>query len=235
MKELKIVTGFKKLQSDLSGMTYKQKLEHIWTYYRWKFILVILSVILSTSLIVSIVQNKGVNIIIGGVSVNTSISQEGEAYLTEGYKAHVGSTSDKERFSFAEHDVQNPLTNPNANASENYQKLEILLTLCANKQIDYLITDREAFEILVKQNACADLNRIFSAEEIAKLGDQIIYYQPDGSTQKIPVAINIQNTAFIQDNTDATGMVYFIFVSNSERLEQARNLYDYLLAWPAKK
>lgn len=233
--EQKKSTGLKALKETLSGMTYKEKLQHLWTYYRWRVIIVSLSLIAVLSLTLTITKNMRVNIIIGGVSLNVDISEEGEAYLRSGYKDYIGSESKDERVSFTYFTLQNPMKNPNASVAENSQNLDILLALCSNHEIDYLITDREAFEILVSNGVCADLTQIYSAQELEAMSDLICYYQPEGSTEQIPVAINILNTPFIQDNTNAKEIVYFIFVSNSNRLEQARGLYDYLLAWPAKK
>jgi len=232
MKEFKFITQFKELKSTLSTMTYKEKLQHLWTYYALKTVVILLCLIMLFSIVLASCENRQINVIVGGVMVNVDISDAGEHYLKDGYKAFVGSESEKDRVSLSYMSLGSAETTVN---SDNYYALQSVLALVAGKDLDYLITDEEAFLTLLKQDIYADLRNVYTEEELETMGEAVVYYQEQGSSKKIPVAIDIQKTAFVRDNTTTDGMVYFIFIANSERIEQTKDLLEYLKDWPAKK
>ena len=41
-----ITGGMKKLKADLKNMTWKQRWEHLWTYYRWVIIVAVMAVMI---------------------------------------------------------------------------------------------------------------------------------------------------------------------------------------------
>lgn len=229
MKEFKFVTQFKELKSTLSKMTYKEKLAHLWAYYKWVLV-VILCVIMLTSVLVTSCQNRRSNVIVGGIALNLDISDAGENYLSNGYKEFIGSESKRDRVSFNDDGMLSAVPD-----MDNYYSLQSVLALVAGKDLDYVIADQVALEVLLNQEVIADLSTIYTAAELEALGDLVIYYQAEEGGSKVPVAINIQNTAFIQENTNAKDMVFFIYITNSDRVEQTKNLLEYLKDWQAKK
>lgn len=231
MKEFKFITKFKELKATLAPMTYKEKLQHLWAYYKW-LLVVFLCFVMLISVVLTSCNNRQINVIVGGVAVNMDISDAGEEYLTNGYKAYTGSESDKDRASLGYMTLDSVETSV---SSDNYVALQSVLALVAGKDLDYLITNEEAFLILLKQEIFADLRNVYTEEELETMGEAVVYYQEQGSSKKTPVAIDIRNTPFIQENTTADGMVYFIFIANSERTEQTKDLLEYLKDWPAKK
>ncbi len=223
--------NLKKLKTDLSHMTYKEKLEHIWTYYKW-VIPVMLVVIMLVSILAASITNLSKVTMMGGISVNVQLSDDGKAYLVEDYKEYMGLTSKRQSVVLSETYIQKA-----ANAidyTDNYYALMSLLALCSNEEVDYLILDEEAFEVLLVQGAFLDLTKVYTQEELDAMGDLVIHFRDSESNEVTAVALDITNTAFIQDNTNESGKVFFAYVANSPRVEQCRDLYQYLLNWKAK-
>ena len=231
MKELKFITHIKELKATLEPMSHKEKLEHLWTYYKWVLV-VLLCVIMLTSVVMASCEGRRVNVIVGGIAVNVDISDAGEEYLRDGFKAHVGSESPRDRVSLSFTNLYSAETNV---SEDNYYAMQSIMAIIAGKDLDYLITDEEAYLVLLNKEIFMDLRKVFTEAELEYLGDMVVTYQESVGSEKIPIALNIQNTAFIQENVTTDEVVYFTFIANSERIQQTKNLLQWLLDWPAVK
>ena len=81
--------GLPQLKKDLAGMSWKQKLDHLWTYYKGSLVVVLLVVMLG-SLVTTAVINKNTKTLMAGVSVNTNITDEALSYVKDEYLELVG-------------------------------------------------------------------------------------------------------------------------------------------------
>ena len=228
MKELSFFSQLKKLKTDLPGMTHKEKLEHIWTYYKW-LIPVFLAVVMLLSITISCVTNLNTVKMMAGISVNVNLSDAGETYLREDYKEHLGLTSKKQKVVMTETYIENLVTA--SDYMDSYYSLMSLLALCSNKEVDYLILDEEGVRVLMVQGAFRNLTEVYTEEELDALGDVVVYKEDKETKELLPIALNITDTPFIQQNTAANKNVFFSFVANSPRLEETKALYQYLLDW----
>lgn len=231
MSEPNLISNLKKLKTDLSHMTYKEKLEHIWTYYKW-VIPVMLVVIMLVSILAASITNLSKVTMMGGISVNVNLSDTGKTYLADDYWEHMGLTSKRQSVVFSETHIDDPKTT--ANYIDNYYSLMSLLALCSNEEVDYLILDEVGFQVLLVQGAFLDLTNVYTQEELAAMGDLVVYAKDTEADAVTAVALDITNTAFIQDNANESGKVFFAYVANSPRVEQCKDLYQYLLNWKAK-
>lgn len=228
MKELSFFSQLKKLKTDLPGMSHKEKLVHIWTYYKW-LIPVFLIIVMLVSIVISSVTNLNTVKMMAGISVNVNLSDEAETYLREDYREVLGLTSKKQKVVFTETNIENLVTAPDY--MDSYYSLMSLLAMCSNKEVDYLILDEEGVRVLMVQGAFRNLTEVYTEEELDALGDLVVYKEDKETKELVPIALNITDTPFIQENTAANKNVFFSFVANSPRLEQTKALYQYLLEW----
>ena len=228
MNELSFFSQLKKLKTDLPGMTHKEKLVHIWTYYKW-LIPVFLVIVMLVSIVISSVTNLNTVKVMAGISVNVNLSDEAESYLREDYREVLGLTSKKQKVVFTETYIENLVTA--SDYMESYYALMSLLALCSNKEVDYLILDEEGVRVLMVQGAFRNLTEVYTEEELDALGDLVVYKEDKETKELVPIALNITDTPFIQEKTAANKNVFFSFVANSPRLEQTKALYQYLLEW----
>lgn len=228
MSELNSIRNLKSLKKDMENMTYGEKLNHIWTYYKWVLV-VVLILIMAVSILLASIENKRTITLLSGITVNVQLSEEGKAYLSEDYKQLVGTGNKRETVVLSHTDIGD-VKDPSAYES-NYYAIMSLLALCANKEVDYLILDQAGFGTMLTQGAYLELDQVYTPEELEAMGDDVVYAKLEEQNKTAAVAIDITDTAFIQENATVKDRVYFVYVINSPRVEACREFFDYLLAY----
>lgn len=231
MNELGFFAKLRRLKTDLAAMSYKDKLIHIWTYYKW-IIPVMLVIIILFSVVITGITNKSNVKVIGGIAVNVNLSDEGERYLKEDYKEYLGLKSKKQQVVFTETIIQN--TTDATDYMSNYYAMMSVIALCSNQEVDYMILNDTGVSIMAEQGAFMDLRNIFTQDELNTMQDLITYVEDEETKEKIPALLNITDTPFMKAHITKSQNVFFGFITNSPRLEEAKALYEYLLAWKAE-
>lgn len=80
------------LRQALSGMTFREKADYLWTYDRWVLAVVVLAAML-ISIFASGIRNSRTRLLVGGYLANVGISDTGSHYLTDDWKDALGSES----------------------------------------------------------------------------------------------------------------------------------------------
>lgn len=232
MSELSSIRNLKSLKKDMENMTYGEKLNHIWTYYKWVLV-VVLILIMAVSVLLASIENKRTVTLLGGITVNVQLSEEGKTYLNEDYKQCVG-TGNKREAVVLSHTEIGDVTNSASYNENDYYALMSLLALCANQEVDYLILDQAGFGAMLTQGAYLELDQVYTSEELEAMGDDVVYAKLEEQNKTAAVAIDITDTAFIQENATVKDRVYFVYVVNSPRVEACREFFNYLLDYKAK-
>ena len=205
-----ITGGVKKLKADLKNMTWKQRWEHLWTYYRWVIIVAVMSVMI-ISVIISCVINLNTNMLIAGVTINVELDEKGTAALTEDFKAEHGTGVKYEDAPLNRIYLQD--FEKTQDYQDNYYTLMSLLSLCSAQELDYIIADQIGMENMLKQEAFLDLSTFFTAEELEALGDKVVMARSaeQADDESIPVVVDITELAFVQGfaNVGEDDKVYF--------------------------
>lgn len=224
-----ITGGMKKLKADLKNMTWKQRWEHLWTYYRWVIIVAVMAVMI-ISVIVSCVINLNTNTLIAGVCINVELDEKGNATLTEDFKAQYGTGVKYEDALLTQVYLED--FEKTKDYQDNYYTLMSLLSLCSAQELDYIIADQIGMENMLKQEAYMDLSTFFTADELAALGDKVIMARSSEQEddESIPVAVDITDLPFVRASAtpDEEDKVYFAVIQNTPRLEQVRQLWDFI-------
>lgn len=228
MSELSPIRNLKNLKADMENMTYGEKLSHIWTYYKWVLV-VVLILIMAASVLLASIQNKRTITLLGGVTVNVQLSEEGKAYLKEDYQQIIGTGNKREVVALSYTDIRD--VSSTMVYEDNYYAVMSLLALCSNHEVDYLILDQTGFEAMLVQGAYLNLDEVYTQEELDAMGEKLVFAQNRDEETPSAVAIDITDTAFVQKNAQVKDKVYFVYVANSPRVEECRAFYDYLLAY----
>lgn len=236
LKRTGLVKGFVKLKNDLKPMTFKEKCDHMWEYYKeWLF--VVFLVVMGIGLVSTIITARRKDVQVSGMMINIKIEQEGMNYLTSDYEEYLGLTSKRQV-------VEMDYTSFDAAFGEGEGKdLEyeeasfyasmILPARVTGAMLDYIILDESALKYYVGQDIYMDLREVFTEEEMAKweAEGRIKYEQQENEIERWPIAIKITDTNFVQDNVNSTGDVYFALSGSSPRPEMCRNAWEYINAW----
>lgn len=228
-----ITGGFKKLKEDLSKMTAKEKVRHLWTYYKSTLLVAIIMIVV-ISIVINSIVNVNTDTIVAGVTVNVQLSEEGMQYLGDDYynKVYDGSGLEEVYITdMAMYDITDA-----EHAEETYYTLMSMAALVSEKELDYMIVNQSALESFIKyESILQDLRTLFTQEELDALGTKVIHQQAGTDGEKIPIAINISELPFIKDNASmGDKAVYITFALNSPREAACRDIYDYILAWKSE-
>lgn len=229
-KESKFYLGWVKLRADLKPMTFAQKAEHIWMYYKEHMLVALIVLLLIIAVITSMITASQ-EVIASGVMVNIFIDQEGYNYLSTDYFERLGGEKGKEKVSL-EYLYFGDLEDP-TNASDNATSIEVLVARVSGQMLDYMILDQYAMETYIMYEVYMDLRDFFTEEELAELAEAnlVIYAQQEGQEERWPVAVDISAIPFVQDNVNSDGKTYFALSGSTQRMEICRDVWEYLHQW----
>lgn len=229
--DVKEAKGFKKLKQNMKGMTLREKAVHLWTYYRWVIIVVVMA-ILTVSGGCAIYKNANSNTVVAGLCLNLDASDKVESYLTTTMKEEHGLGRKYEDAHFYE------LTLEDFNATEDIEGNQYTLTaihaMFSAQEVDYMITDlvgmQNVYDVKKQDQAFYDLRKFFSEEELAEMEKQDYKLL---KFNNIPIAVNIADLPIVQEQFKGVGdgPVFFCIISNSERVDKVHAVWDYLNNW----
>ena len=229
MKIEPIDGGLKKLKEDLTKMTFKDKVNHLWTYY--KSSLVVLAVIIALiSVVVTCIQNKNTKTLLAGMGINVTLTEEGKAYIQDEYFQLI-KTEGREQILYTE-TTQEDFTNPSS-LEESYNLLMMLVAMSVTGDLDYFFADELAIRNMLAHQLFNDLRTVYTEEELAAMGDKVLWAQVGGEEdgRYMPFAINVSDLPFIQEHSQSASDTYLILITNSTRGEQVKAFLEYLKAW----
>ena len=225
MKNENITGGFKKLKQDLAGMSFKEKAEHIWTYYR-SWVIVAIAVVMLISIFATSFINLTTKTVSAGVCINVPLADGAEAYLRSGLEEQLVTGKGRERVYFKldytdSADVQN-----------NLNIVESMQSLVASKDLDYIILDDAALALLGTQDIFMNLEEFFTPEELQGL--EICTITRAGQAEELPILIDITQWPVVKQNDQSTNHYYFTVIGNTPRPDAVRTALKLLQLYGAE-
>lgn len=213
-----------KLRGELATMTWKQRMDHLWTYYKW-VLGILAGLIMVVCMIVTMVGQKQIDILFAGMSVNLDLSDDAQIYLTEDMEGFLV-TKEKQEVRL---DMSGfgDLLDPEM-ADYNYNSALQVIALVSAAQLDYVMMDQRALSFYVTQAVFTDLRTVLTPEQLALFAGRIVYAEPpDG--ERYPIALDLRDTAFAADSE--LEEIFIGFPDNTKRDYKAGQFLDYLLSW----
>lgn len=221
--------GLPQLKKNLAGMTFKEKLDHLWTYYKGSLLVVAL-VIMVISIVSTAIINKSTKTLMAGIGINVSISDEGRSYVVDEYQERIG-TGGLENVVFSQIYMED--FNDPASYEESYYSLMSMIALSASGDLDYLMMDQTGLENLLMHDIFKDLREFFTEAEMEAMKEKLIWLDmaEEGEPENlVPVALNITDMPFVKE-LGTSSDVYFGVVTNTPRMETLRDFWEYINAW----
>lgn len=218
----------KRLLDDLKPMTWNQRFDHIWTYYKEYIGLIALVLFITFGLVTSTISAQRESVITG-IMVNIAIDQEGFNYLSTDYAEHLGVGKDKkvnlEYTSFLDLET--------SSSEQDYYAAMTVVAEVSAKKLDYMILDQLAMSFYAGQEVYMDLSKVFTEAELAAFAekDLLIYCMEEEEQEPWPAAVKINDLDYIKDNVTSEGSVYFALSGSSEKYDQLRAVWEYINAW----
>jgi len=224
----KIKAHIAKLRKDMEPMTTREKLDHLWTYYKWVLVvLAVLIVIVCVS--VTGYKNTHTKLMFSGAILNTNVSLDGQNFLDTEFVQTLGGDPEKQKSYLINLLFEDPMTTDQVEYAYN-AVLKITASISV-QELDYILTDTVGLETCLSQDALLDLSQVLTPEELEQYGSSLKYLQYEGTDKKIPVAVELENHPFAASGyMTYTQPTYLAFIANTPRLETCRQFWDYISA-----
>ena len=245
-KRERVLPTLKELKEDMKEMTFGEKVDHLWSYYGLYVIVIGVFAVLVVSFVVSMIQNRQKEILVGGIFVNVTMSQKGYNYLSEEYFAYLGGEEGKQIVEISTTDFSS-LEDP-TNSEDNYNASMLLVNLAAAGRLDYAIVDKFALGHYLgwEEGLFLDLRTVFSSAQMAdfKAKDMLWYalrtdddlefenvddIDPD-DPRLVPVALKMEGTKFGQEMLGAKE-AFFVVIALNKGVEASVAVWEYIENW----
>lgn len=225
----KIESNFRKLRRELSTMTFEDKIDHLWRYYKINiFLLILIPVVLV--LILTSVFKKEPQIIMKGHFCNISLSEEGHSYLTGDYVSFCG-LSAEEYTSSVEYYSTAGLNMSSAGGEGVDTGLKVVLAV-ASGTLDYIACDPVAVEYLTTQDCFLPLDKVLTSAQLEKYVEGLYFFADPETGERYAVAIDASKLPFFESNAQGDGPYYFGFAKKeSPDVKRLQEFFSYISRW----
>lgn len=239
---------FKKDREIIRKMPPKEKLLHIWHYYKWYFAAALLVVIYIVSTISAYMETSGC--VLNGYFLNVT----GPAYtLTELSEEFHPGDGDETVYIDTLFFTASP---SKEDAADVYETFQNLIARAHAGDLDFIVTGEEAVNQLIYNEFYVDLSAYLTAEQLSAYEGRLLYMDraflerirqldpsslsapvkyPDASDPSsmedpVPVLIDIRDCQWISRlYPNNTGLHAFGLVTNGQHHEKALAFLDFLL------
>ncbi len=227
MRDFDLKAQWQELKDALRPMPWNKKLEHLWEYYKWVLVVLIVA---ATIIYISVVgySNARVEGLFYGEVVNLDFDTEGVEYLREGFLEHLDGVEGDQKVSLY---LSNLVVGDDSTYDNYYAPLMRTSSEITNGTLDYFLVDAAALTCYFNEEILLDLRQLFTEEELAQIGDNLVYVLYEETGEKIPMAINVTDSAFMTSRLNYKTTAYLCFVAGTERLETCKVFYDYFMAY----
>lgn len=220
--------GYYKFFAALKPLSWPDRIDYIWTYYKWTLVIVFIALVLILPLIIGI-RNSKVDQLYNGALVNVLLNDEGKTYITDGWKEELGGDekwSDVTLFSTYFQSYED-----STDAVTEYNALMSIVVRLLMGDLDYLMMDNYSMTYFISEGALASLTDVLSEEKLAELEPYLIYAVNE-KEERFPVAINLAESAFAADCGENDFQEFYIgFPASGSNAELNDEFMDYLLDW----
>ena len=227
----KTESNFRKLRRELSKMSFEDKIDHIWRYYKINLILLVLIPAILIPLLTSVFV-KGPESILYGNYCNVALGELGQYYVTRDYVQYKGLPSE-EYIAELEFSVTEGLGMSSASAQGVDSGLGIVAAVAVDS-LDYIVCDEVAAEYLSLQQCFLTLDRVLTEEQLEEYKHLIYTYTDPDFGDTYAVALDVSEIPFFRENVETEGPCYFAFANKKEAdAQELREFLSYLLDWEA--
>ena len=159
---MSVTPSFSELKTILKPMSWKDRIEYLWTYY--KVVLVVVAVALAIiSMVVSAIQSKQIQTLLSGALINLSVEQEDQDKMVNELTALLDGDGKKRIVKLT--DIAYIPGNDPENFEINDAAAMKLAMLVTTGSLDYILTDDGTYAELIERELYANLQNILTQEQ----------------------------------------------------------------------
>ena len=237
------------LKETLAPMSWEDRLDHLWEYYKLALVPVVLVVAIIATVIAKANEPE---VLFEGVVANVALSEETDALITDEWMQVLGGDPKNEVVRYSEAyfgDMANPKN------SDEIQYAQKPMLLAAAQEIEYIIMDKNALTYYLYQEMFVPLEDVLTQEQMQMLekngwlfyleekvqedaleeifGEDVEDENGNGNEEvglKYPIAVDLSETEFGK-NCRVDGKVYIAFTGNTENAALSDDFLAHLLNW----
>lgn len=221
---MKLKQTFGELMEQLKPMSWKERLDHLWEYYKW-VLAVAAVVIMLISIVCTSIYNINAKVLFGGAVVNVHMSNEAREYLQEDMEEMLQVGKMEQVF-------VNSVSIGDMNKDEEAAtRAMTVIVRVAAKELDYVIMEESVLNYYLATAAVSDLTQCLSEEQLARFEGKTVLAQLEEDGPVVPVALDITDIDFLKDCYTGNRKIYLSFPNNTEHAMTPSEFLDYLLAY----
>ena len=239
----------------LKALKGKERIQHLYQYYKWRILAILLCFALLLSVVVNAITKK--DYILSGVMLNyTEVMSDGNlSALTDDFLAEYGIDEKKNTL-----ELITSLTYLRDNAefaTDTYMTVENLTARIAGKMLDFVVCDITSMENLAYSEFFVDLSTVLTKEQLDAYAPYLLYMDlafleelkeivesenydveievPDSSNPEtmekpVPVFIDISDSAYLGSlGTDENKKTVIAVAADAPHKDMVRNFIDFLM------
>ncbi|MDO5382759.1 MAG: hypothetical protein Q4F06_08615 [Eubacteriales bacterium] len=208
-------------------LTFSQKVQYIWEYYRFIILAVIITVCVVVSFIVAFNRNNYETVFNVAVCDGkmTGYDAQSDDFTTE-FTKYLGIDGKKKQVFF---DYNYNLIQENPMDSDPAISYEKIYILAQTRGLDGYICNYDCVDYFCTKNDCFfyDLNELLNKEELEALSDKLIYHTLSDGTE-VPVAVDIREAPNVKDTNLTSDHPCYGIVQSTKYAENAVDFIRYL-------
>ena len=217
-------SGIQRFRNNMKGLTFEQKIDHIFTYYWGTLLLMIIIPVALVLILVNVFKPKP-ELVFSGICCNVTLNSEGQSYVINDWSSYLDMEPGtlELNLSYA--------TTAGLSAVDVDGGVRVIAATAANT-LDYVLCDAVGMEYLAVQQGYLPLNRVFDEETLSQMSDRIYYTDMDEEGNHYSAGLDVSEMSFFRDCVPEEGPVYFIF-ANKEGAdpELLRQFWSHIEAW----
>lgn len=208
----------------LAPMTPRQRRQYFWGYYRFHA----LAILLVLALVIGFAAGQHYarqEVLVSGIFINTDTSAAGYSYVSEDYQQSSGREG---RVDVIE-TVSVSYTQNGQPDSEAGKAMASIDAMLAAHSLDYMVMDASALNFYGPLELCMDLEKLLMPEQLASLGDRLVYVEGLESGGTYCAAIDLTGTGF-DSRFSLSAQPSYLTAAATGRPEAAAAFIEYFLA-----
>lgn len=213
------------LKQTLATLSWKEKIEHLWIYYK-HVLLIVGAVVFAIWFVIHIVVSSNQVTLLTGTALNVYITDEGQTRIEQAVtqNGQVEGSAFLDEFPYLDAEFLKL-------GFLDEQTATYLVTRISAQNLDYILMDQTVMDV-VGISYFIDMREIFPEEVLARW--PLVYKEDPESGESIPIGLNITDTAFAQEYMLLSGNLYMTATAGTIHQEAFTQLADFILTWQPK-
>ena len=212
------------LREHLKGMTFEQKIDHIFSYY-WGTILLIILVPFALVLLFGNLLKPEPELIFSGDCTNVILSDPGQSYLINDWNRLLNKEPGELMLNLSHSRTAG------LEAKEVDDGFQIAASVAVDG-LDYIFCDTIGVEFYGAQRTFLPVDLALDSETLSQWSDRIYTFTDEEDGTTYAAALDVSDMPFVRDCVSAEGPVYFMFANKTQwDTELLQLFWSHLEAW----